>query len=92
MHTEAEPSTILIPLRLSMLSAPAPNATIWSSPPAIIMFLRKLIIWFWSAKLLWNETAVASENRARALNGPTAVSGADRERACRLARVIIVLR
>jgi hypothetical protein len=28
-------------LRLSMLSAPAPNATIWSSPPAIITFLRK---------------------------------------------------
>ena len=32
-----------------MLSAPAPNATIWSSPPAIITFLRKWIIWFWSA-------------------------------------------
>ena len=31
-------------LRLSMLRAPAPNATIWSSPPAIITFLRKWII------------------------------------------------
>jgi|HubBroStandDraft_1064217.scaffolds.fasta_scaffold79083_2 hypothetical protein len=38
--------------RLSMLSAPAPNAAICRSPPAIITFLRKWIIWFWSAKLL----------------------------------------
>ena len=45
--------------RLSRLIAPAPKATIWSRPPAIITFLRKWIIWFWSAKLLWNDTAVA---------------------------------
>ena len=32
--------------RLSMLSAPAPNAVICRSPPAIITFLRKWIIWF----------------------------------------------
>jgi hypothetical protein len=32
--------------RLSMLSAPAPNVAICSSPPAIITFLRKWIIWF----------------------------------------------
>ena len=29
-------------------------------------FLRKWIIWFWSAKLLWNDTAVASENSTSA--------------------------
>jgi hypothetical protein len=56
------PCSATLAFRLSILSAPAPNATIWSSPPAIITFLRKWIIWFWSAKLLWNETAVASEN------------------------------
>ena len=50
-----------------MLSAPAPNATICSSPPAIITFLRKWIIWFWSAKLLWNASAVARENSASAV-------------------------
>jgi len=27
--------------------------------------LRKWIIWFWSAKSLWNETAVASEKTAK---------------------------
>jgi hypothetical protein len=36
----------------SMLTAPAPKAAIWSSPPAIITFFRKWIIWFWSVKLL----------------------------------------
>jgi hypothetical protein len=50
--------------RLSMLITPAPKAAIWSSPPAIITFFRKWIIWFWSAKSPWNETAVASEKRA----------------------------
>jgi hypothetical protein len=30
--------------RLSRLNAPAPNAVIWSKPPAIITFLRKWII------------------------------------------------
>src|SRR6202007_2044763 len=51
--------------RLSMLSAPAPNAAICRSPPAIITFLRKWIIWFWSAKLLWNETCASRGNTAR---------------------------
>src|SRR4030095_1087759 len=53
--------------RLSMLSAPAPNAAICRSPPAIMTFLRKWIISFWSAKLLWNETAAAREKAARAM-------------------------
>jgi hypothetical protein len=55
-------------LRLSMLSAPAPNATICSGPPAIITFLRKWIIWFWSAKLLWNASAFAEAAQGE---GPT---------------------
>src|SRR6202021_223323 len=53
--------------RLSRLIAPAPKATIWSRPPAIITFLRKWIIWFWSAKLLWNVSAVTRENSASAV-------------------------
>jgi hypothetical protein len=36
--------------RLSMLKAPAPNATICRSPPAIITFLRKWIICVWAAR------------------------------------------
>src|SRR5205085_7442418 len=43
--------------RLSRLNLPAPKATICSRPPASITFLRKWIIWFWSAKLAWNVTA-----------------------------------
>jgi hypothetical protein len=67
-------------LRLSMLSAPAPNATIWSSPPAIITFLKKWIIWFGSAKLLWKAAAAASEKSASAVatervRKPTASKG-----------------
>jgi hypothetical protein len=43
-----------------------PYAAIWSSPPAIITSFRKWIIWFWSAKLAWKETAVAKEKTASA--------------------------
>src|ERR1700751_5474196 len=50
----------------SMLIAPAPKAAIWSRPPAIMTSFRKWNIWFWSAKLLWNETAAATEKMANA--------------------------
>src|SRR5438552_1857073 len=46
--------------RLSRLNAPAPNATTCRRPPVIARFFMKWIIWFWSAKLLWNSTAAAS--------------------------------
>ena len=36
----------------SMLIDPAPKAATWSRPPTMATFLRKWIIWFWSAKLL----------------------------------------
>ena len=66
-----------------MLSAPAPNATIWSSPPAIITFLRKWIIWFWSAgsgdfdgrgavaRAMSLPSAARSRARARAMSLPS---------------------
>src|SRR5258707_3171001 len=50
--------------RLSMLRAPAPRATICSSPPVIEMFFSKCTIAFWSAKLRWKLRAAATVKTA----------------------------
>jgi len=54
--------------QLSMLSAPAPNAAIWRSPPAIITVLKEvnhLVLGL--RKLLWKEIAAASEKIGQAI-------------------------
>ena len=42
----------------------APLATSSTNPPAIATFLRNMIIWIRSAKLLWKRSAVSSEKPA----------------------------
>jgi len=48
-------------IRRSMLNGPEPLATSNRRPPAIETFLKNMIIWIWSPKLLWKMTAVSRE-------------------------------
>ncbi len=48
-------------IRRSMLNGPAPFAISNRKPPAIERFLKNMIIWIWSPKLLWKMTAVSRE-------------------------------
>jgi hypothetical protein len=50
--------------RPSMLIGPPPKAATCNSPPAIAIFFMNIIICIWSAKSLWNNSAVTTLNSA----------------------------